>query len=96
MNFKAVSPQDIIADDATYAGYNGQQIRKGTFAALLANIEIIEQATTTAEKEPALAMIKTLVPQIILAGAHKHLIWKNPEVQQIMAAAAATSVAENQ
>lgn len=41
----SIKPQDIIADDESYAEINGSKIRKGTMAAALANADIYTSST---------------------------------------------------
>ncbi len=80
-----VHPQDILADGMDKATINGKQIRKGTVAAFLANIAILENPTTTeAQKTAALAMMRGLAPDLITIGLHKHVVFNNPAAQQIL------------
>lgn len=85
MNNKAVRPEDVLSDNENFVQYEGGTIRKGSFAAIIANADILDSSNATpAEKAAALDMIRSLLPAIMLSGAAKHLIWKNPKIQQIM------------
>ncbi|MSP52786.1 MAG: hypothetical protein EXR81_00850 [Gammaproteobacteria bacterium] len=85
MTNKAISPEDILSDNESFVQYEGGTIRKGSFAAIIANADILDSSNATpAEKAAALDMIRSLLPAIMLSGAAKHLIWKNPQIQQSM------------
>lgn len=81
----AIRPEDVLPDNINTIDIGGQTLRKGTVAAALRNVEIIESRDTSpAEKQSALNMIKELAPSLILLGLHKHLTWKNPKIQKII------------
>lgn len=42
MENNSVRPQDILPDGVDHTSFNGKSVRKGTIAALLANIAILE------------------------------------------------------
>jgi len=80
-----IKPEDILSDDKNTTERNGLTLRKGTVAAALANVEIIEShSATKTEKAGAIAVIKELAPALIALGLSKHLNWKNPVIQKIM------------
>ena len=84
MSYKAVKPEDMIADDKSHFEKGGKTIRKGTMAAALANAEIIESVDATAEeKQKAMETIKELAPILKAFGLTKFLTWKNPKIQAI-------------
>ena len=85
MSKATIKPEDIIRDGVDSALINGKMLRKGTIAAFLANIEIFEnQHATESQRQDALSMIKELAPAVVTLGLHKHVIFKNPEIEQIL------------
>lgn len=60
---KAINPEDVLADDRNTMMMSGTTIRKATFAAMMTNIEILEQANSTPEvKAATLEKIIELAP----------------------------------
>lgn len=85
MNKQGVRPEDILADgvDATIIG--GKQVRKGTVAAFIANIEILENPATSSEvKKEALIIIESLAKDVVAVGLHKHVKFNNEIVENIL------------
>ncbi len=81
----SIKPEDILADDASFIEKKGVTIRKGSAAAILANADILADAKTSeSEKKSALNTIAELMPAMIAAGMHRHVVWKNPVIQKIM------------
>lgn len=81
----AIRPEDILPDGVDAATLNGSTVRKGTVAAFLANIEIIENCSNNETvKQAALNMLKELAPAVLKIGLDKHVIFKNKIVQQIL------------
>ncbi|WP_019217276.1 hypothetical protein [Legionella tunisiensis] len=81
---KGIQASDIIPDGADFAQMNGVQVRKGSVAAFLANINLLENAQTAKEKEEALHALQELAPTIITIGLHNHVIFKNKQVEEIL------------
>ena len=80
-----IEPENILSDQEDYLVINGIKARKGTIAAVLQNASILSsQYTTQKEKEAAKTTIVNLSPALIALGMHEHVIWKNPEIQQII------------
>jgi hypothetical protein len=80
-----IRPEDVLPDNKDTIEIDGQTLRKGTIAAALKNVEVLESKDTSrAEKQSALKTIKELAPSLVLLGLHKHLTWKNPEIQKII------------
>ncbi|MCC2624180.1 MAG: hypothetical protein K0R14_53 [Burkholderiales bacterium] len=76
------SPEKLMPDNATFFIKDGKQIRKGTMASAITNVEIIESSKTTEhEKNNAINMLKELAPLLCAFGLGKHFIWKNPLIQ---------------
>lgn len=81
----AIRPEDILADGIDKTIINGTVIRKGTVAAFLANIDIFESVNTNdQQKQDALQMLHELAPSIIAVGLQKHVVFKNPIIQQTL------------
>lgn len=85
MTDKPISPEDILADGVDHTIINGKTIRKGTIAAFLANIDILENpATTETQKQQAKNMMIELAPAVLSIGLHKHVTFKNQDVEKIL------------
>lgn len=90
MSNKSVRPEDILADGVDSAAVNGRIVRKGTMAAFLANAEILEDANVTeAQKQEVFAVMQDLASSLVAIGLHKHVVFKNPRIEQILINAAA-------
>ena len=84
-NNNALRPEDILADGEDRTIINGQLVRKGTIAAFLANITVLEnQNSTEQQKQEALMMLKELAPAVNIIGLHQHVVFKNARVEQIL------------
>lgn len=82
MSFK---PEDILPDEVNEIAIQNIPVRKGTVAAALANANIITSThTDEEEKVEARNAIKKLTPALVALELHKHLAWKNPEIQKII------------
>lgn len=80
-----VKPEDVLADGVDTTHINGKTIRKGTVAAFLANIEIMEDGNASEQiRQGATNMIKELAPAIVTLGLHKHVLFRNPQIEQIL------------
>lgn len=85
MSKSSIRPEDILPDGVDRALSNGVSVRKGTVAAFLANIEMLEQANNNiAQRQEALMMLKELAPGVVAVGLHRHVVFKNAEVEQIL------------
>lgn len=81
----AVRPEDILSDDASHTSFNGVTVRKGSIAAFLKNIEIIENAKSTKKnKEEAIKAMKELAPALVAVGVDKHVTFKNKTARSII------------
>lgn len=89
MTAQGVRPEDILANDINQVERNGVLIRKGTVAAALANIDLLEANTSSdADKQAAITALKELADALLATGICKHVTWKNPQVQEILEEAA--------
>lgn len=85
-NKRGVRPEDILADGMDTTIIGGKQVRKGTVAAFIANIEILENTASSDEaKQNALAMLKTLAKDVVAVGLHRHVEFKNEAVRKLLA-----------
>jgi hypothetical protein len=84
-NNNPVRPEDVLPDGVDATAINGKTVRKGTIAAFLANTDILENLhTTEQQRQEALNMMKELAPAVIAIGLHKHVIFKNSQIEQIL------------
>jgi hypothetical protein len=84
-NNNSVRPENILPDGVDNTAINGIVVRKGTIAAFLANTDILENPNASEkQKQEAINAMKELAPAVITIGLHKHVIFKNPEVEQIL------------
>ncbi|MDI9818332.1 MULTISPECIES: hypothetical protein [unclassified Legionella] len=85
MSIKAVTPEDIFADNINYTQARGVEVRKGTVAAFIANINIFEDDSSSAEdKTQAIHMIMELAPAIVALGFPQHITFKNSLIESII------------
>jgi hypothetical protein len=89
MTNKIVRPEDVLADNENFKIINGIKVRKGTIGAALLNAAILSSTTATSkEKEEAKKVIIELAPALVVLGIYDQVVWKNTEIQEIVAAAA--------
>jgi hypothetical protein len=80
-----IKPDDILADHQDFVTLNGVTIRKGSIAAFLKNIDLLENPQSSQEEKlGALHMLKLLAPGIIASNLYKHALFKNETVQKIL------------
>lgn len=85
MSKKSVQPEDILPDGVDSTVIDGQSVRKGTIAAFLANTKIFEDPNTdVAQQQEAFFALKKLAPGVIAIGLHQHVVFKNPQIEQIL------------
>ena len=84
----AIRPEDVIPDGADHANFSGIALRKGSVAAFLANIDLLEDINSTAEqKADALAAMNELAPTLVAVGLHRHVTFKNADAERVLRAA---------
>jgi len=84
-NIGSIRPEDILPNGIDTTSINGKVLRKGTVAAFLANVDIFENDTASeSQKQNAMSMLIELAPAIITVGLHKHVIFKNSQVEKIL------------
>jgi hypothetical protein len=67
-----MKPQDILPDNINSVEVNGQSLRKGSVAAFMANLAIIDQAVDYPEYENAVNDLIELTPVMETLGVFKH------------------------
>src|SRR5437879_5135313 len=84
-NKNSVRPEDVLPDDVNSTVINGIPVRKGTIAAFLANSDILENPSASSQqKQAAIKMMKELAPAVIALGLHKHVVFKNTQIEQVL------------
>ncbi|HAF87257.1 MAG: hypothetical protein CMF38_02705 [Legionellaceae bacterium] len=74
-------PEDIISDTQNEIMLNGVTVRKGTVGAFLANIDTLENSSSSVqEKEIAQSILEELAPAIKATGLLKHMTFKNQQI----------------
>lgn len=85
MTTMSVRPEDILSDKDNTVSINGLNVRKGTIAAFLANVDILENPQLPLEqKQAALSIMQELAPAVVAIGLHKHVIFKNQQAEAIL------------
>lgn len=67
-----MKPQDILPDNVNFSEIGGMQIRKGSVAAFMANLTIIEQPADYETYQTAVEDITELVPVMEALGVFTH------------------------
>ncbi len=80
-----IKPEMVLADGESNVMLNGISGRKGSIAAFLQNIDMLEQSNLSdQEKQDVIKVMEELAPVLIATGLYKHATFKNPEVQDIL------------
>lgn len=80
----SVKPEDILAEDQNYLEKDGLKLRKGSVAAFLANIKIVEdRSASEPQKQQAWAALQELVPTLKALGIPEFVVFKNSKVQAL-------------
>jgi hypothetical protein len=81
----AIKPADVLPDDVDSTVIEGIRVRKGTVAAVLANLKALDVATiTTTEKAEIFETLRELAPALVVLGFKKYLTFNNPEIQKLV------------
>jgi hypothetical protein len=75
-----MKPQDILPDNINSVEVNGQQLRKGSVAAFMANIAIIENPANYAAYENAVQDLIELTPVLETLGVFKYFRLRSVKV----------------
>lgn len=63
MTYEKNTPEYLIPDNSNYFEKYGVEIRKGTMASAITNVEIIESSkSSTEDRKEAIEILKALVP----------------------------------
>ncbi|WP_112219995.1 hypothetical protein [Legionella quinlivanii] len=85
MSDLSVNPEDILADGVDYTVIKGVPVRKGTVAAFIANIQIIEDPDSSdLARQNAWETMKNLAPTLVATGLTDHVHFKNPNVERML------------
>ena len=81
----SIKPKDVLPDEQNEACIEGVTVRKGTVAAVLANLDLLDSPHTSPEaKAAALETIREFVPALVALGFRKHLRFNDPRVQAML------------
>ena len=84
MSNKVIKPSDVLADAQNEITINNIKVRKGTIAALIQNIHVLESNTLDViQKSSLLEEINALVPAVMAIGLNDCVSWKNPLIQDL-------------
>lgn len=82
---KPTRPEDVLSENSNYTQLGGVIARKGSVAAFLKNIELLEISTATQQdKEKAVDIMRELVPVLIGLNFHKHVTFHNETAQKLL------------
>lgn len=85
MNEKRITPETILADDTDHVQVNDLIIRKGTIAAFISNIRVLENTDSTQSMiKQADEMLLELAPAIIALELDQHITFKNARAEEII------------
>ena len=87
MSKAGVRPEDVLPDGEDFVDISGVRVRKGSIAAAMRNMELLERGSEE-EKRRALSAIEDLAPGLAVLGLHRHFQCRNPQVEAILAEAA--------
>ncbi|WP_142685867.1 hypothetical protein [Chitinophaga polysaccharea] len=81
-----MKPSAILPGDVNHVEINGQTLRKGSVAAFLANVAIIEQSTDTHSEAytAALKDMLELVPALEALSVFKHLSIRSENIRGLI------------
>ena len=83
MSKEPTRPEDILKDNEDFTVVQGVRIRKGTIAATLENIAILETGDTE-QRDTALMAIREYAPALVALGVHRYFSCHNQEVENIL------------
>ena len=83
----SVRSEDILNDDQSYANFQGRNIRKGTIAAFISNIKLIESLDHSTDNSKREQIIKDIVDSkedLKALGIFDVFIIKNQEIALLL------------
>jgi hypothetical protein len=81
---RAVSPRDLLQDQATHFIRNGIRIRKGSIACFTVNAATFASPRDLREKEAARAHLVEFAPALVALDVDRVVTWKDAEAQKIL------------
>lgn len=79
---KALRPEEILADGVDFTIRNGHKLRKGSIAAIVANIQVVEDENSLQEeKESSFTILKELSTTWFALEMDKYMNFKNKDIQ---------------
>jgi hypothetical protein len=80
-----IKPEMVLADGESNVMLHGISGRKGSIAAFLQNIDMLEQSNLSdQERQDVIKVMEELASVLIATGLYKHATFKNQEVQDIL------------
>lgn len=81
----AIRPEDILPNGDDVATINGKVVRKGTVAAFLANLAVLENVESSeAQKNAAMGEMEKLAPDVVAIGLSKYVTFKNEFAEALL------------
>ena len=81
----AIRPEDILPNGDDVATINGKVVRKGTVAAFLANLAVLENVESSeAQKNAAMGEMEKLAPDVVAIGLSKYVTFKNEFAEMLL------------
>ncbi|MEM7123015.1 MAG: nuclear transport factor 2 family protein [Pseudomonadota bacterium] len=87
MTDKGVKPEDVLPDGDDFATIKGVRVRKGSIAASMRNMAMLESGSAD-EKAAAMQAIKDLAPGLAALDVHRFFQCRIPKIEAILAEAA--------
>ena len=83
MNKQPIQPGDVLEDEEDYKIIQGVKVRKGTIAAVIQNIALLDSVSPE-QRNTLLDAIKASAPALVVLGVHRYFACRNEEVETIL------------
>lgn len=83
----SVRSEDVLKDDQNYANFQGRNIRKGTIAAFISNIKLLESLDHNENNDVRKQIMKNIIDSkedLKALGIFDVFVIKNQEVKQLL------------
>lgn len=81
----SVRHEDILPAGVDSVQIGEINVRKGTIAAVIANLSVVDEVNSSEEaKVAAWATIEEYVPSLVALSLHNHVSWKNLRMQALV------------
>ncbi len=81
----AIKPEDILPNGDDVATINGKVVRKGSVAAFLANLAVLENSESSeTQKNAAMNEMEKLAPDVVAIGLHHYVTFKNTFAESLL------------